>query len=251
MRQVEILEDGDAVGLRLVERIIAAAADAIATRGRFTIALTGGTTPEKSYRRLALPENAGRLDWTRSLVFVGDERDVPMDDPRSNWGNARRQLLDLVPLPPENGFPIVGTPGDPQGAARRHEEALRRAFPGDPIPRFDLFLLGMGDDGHCASLFPGYPSLDIIDRLVVASPPGVLPPPVDRITSTFPLINAAREVMFIVTGEKKAATLVDVLETDPPFWRRPAAGVNPALGTLTWLLDEPAASLLSTATRQH
>ena len=116
--------------------------------------------------------------------------------------------------------------------------------PDGPPPALDLILLGMGDDGHCASLFPGMPTLHVEDRWVVSSPPGTLPPPVDRITCTFPVLNAARQVVFLVNGEKKAAPVQDIFEGGAGIDQHPAAGVRPTNGTLTWLLDEAAASRL-------
>lgn len=226
--------------------VIKAAREAIAARGRFTIALTGGSSPVKAYERLAhLP--AGEMDWAKWVVFLGDERFVPADDARSNYGQARRTLLDHAPIPPAQIYPIPTDASTPEAAAAQYAETLSRVF-GQPMsgppPAFDLILLGMGDDGHTASLFPGYPTLTVTDRWVVASPPGTLPPPVDRMTFTFPLLNAARQVFFLVPGEKKAVPVHDILEGGATPQQRPAAGVKPTHGTVTWLLDEAAASSL-------
>jgi 6-phosphogluconolactonase len=222
--------------------------EAFIQRGRFTIALAGGSTPERTYALLARPENARRVNWERTLVFFGDERLVPHDDPRSNFAMAERSLLSRVPLPADNVFAVPVEIGPPEAVAAAYAGTLAREFnlpPGGLLPRFDLILLGLGDDGHTASLFPGKPALEERDAWVVATPPGVLPPPVERVTFTFPVLNAAREVVFLVSGAGKAEVLREVLEGAPPVSERPAVGVRPAEGRLVWLVDEAAAGRLS------
>lgn len=224
-----------------------AARDAIAARGRFTVALTGGSSPKETYERLAQPPLSGGIDWANVFVFLGDERFVPYSDERSNYGMCRRLLLDHVPVLPDQVFPIPTNTATPDEAAAEYAQTLARVFappPAGPPPSLDLILLGLGDDGHCASLFPGMPTLHTSDRWVISSPPGTLPPPVDRVTFTFSVLNAARQVVFLVTGEKKAAPVRDILEGGAGVDQHPAAGVNPTNGTLTWLLDEAAASRL-------
>jgi len=243
MRKIEILASPDLLAARAVELTVAAAAEAIAARGRFTLSLTGGSTPEKAYTILA----AAKIDWSKTFLFTEDERDVPIDDPRSNFGLARRTLLDRIDIPAGNLFPMVTKPGDPSAAANEYIDTLRRMFPGEAIPLFDMIHLGMGDDGHTASLFPGHPSVHVTDRWVVAGPPGTLPPPVDRVTYTLPLINAARQVLFLVTGDKKAQTVHEILDEASPVDLHPAVGVDPSNGTVTWLLDDGAASKLVNA----
>jgi len=214
--------------------IVAAARESILERKRFTLVLTGGSTPEQMYRMLAGPECASRIDWSRIFVFAGDERFVPETDSRSNFGMARRALLDHVPVPAENLFPIPTSCATPAEGARLYGEFLGRFFNQEPdsvpVPGFDLLLLGLGDDGHVASLFPGMPALDATDSWVTWSPPGTLPPPVDRVTLTMPVINAARSVLFLVSGEKKGAIVHRVLEASPitstsprPAFARPRA----------------------------
>jgi 6-phosphogluconolactonase len=247
MRQVEILDDPEALARRAVSHILQAAAESMRERGRFIVALSGGSTPEKTNELLALPENAARVDWENTFLFFGDERDVPPDDPRSNYAMVHRSLLTRVSVPAGNIYPMVRVPraaGDAAATARNYAGVLRGFFGQIDLPRFDLIVLGMGDDGHCASLFPGYPSLDVVDEWVVASPPGVLPPPVDRMTITLPVINAARRVLFLVAGDHKSEAVRDILDMAAPPVRRPAAGVNPSRGSVTWLLDRPAAALL-------
>lgn len=244
--KIQIFANDDALADHAAALILQAAHDPLAARGRFTIALTGGSSPVKTYERLArLP--AEQADWGKWFVFLGDERFVPANDPRSNYGQARRTLLAHVPIPVAQIYPIPTEAPTVGEAAARYAETLSQVF-GTPLsgppPAFDLILLGLGDDGHTASLFPGYPSLDVTDRWVIASPPGTLPPPVDRVTFTFPLLNAARQVAFLVAGEKKAQPARDILEGGASRQEHPAAGVSPVNGTLTWLLDEAAAGLL-------
>jgi 6-phosphogluconolactonase len=251
---VEVCPDADALALRAAEAIVEAAAAAVHERGRFTLALAGGSTPEKTYGLLAQPRLAALVDWAKAFLFLGDERFVPPDDPRSNYGMAKRSLLDRVPVPPGQVFPIPTDVADAATAAAAYARTLATAFgvPPDGLPpRFDLILLGLGDDAHTASLFPSKPAVNETRAWVTASPPGVLPPPVDRVTLTFPALNAARAVLFLVAGDKKAAVVKEVIESPPDPMTRPASAVRPTDGTVTWLLDEPAARLLSAKAIRH
>ena len=248
IHDIQIFPDADALAAEAASLFVQAAREAVAVRGRFVIALTGGSSPHKTYELLARAPLAGEVDWSKTWVFLGDDRFVPYDDERSNYGMCRRLLLSQVPVKPDQIFPAPTDAATPDEAARGYAETLARAFalpPDGPAPALDLILLGMGDDGHCASLFPGMPTLQVADRWVVASPPGTLPPPVDRITFTFPVLNAARRVVFLVTGEKKAAPVQDIFEGEATVEQHPAAGVHPEQGTLTWLLDEAAAGGLT------
>ncbi len=246
LKAVETFPSGGALAERAVALFLEAARDAVQARGRFTVALTGGSGPVEAYARLArTPES---VDWAKAFVFLGDERFVPPDDARSNYGQARRLLLDHVHVPADQVFPVPTDAATPAQAAQEYAGTLARVFgsaPAGPPPAFDLILLGMGDDGHCASLFPHMPSLSVTDRWVVSSPPGTLPPPVDRVTLTFPALNAARRVVFLVGGEKKAAAVKDIFAGGAGLERHPAGGVDPPHGTLTWLLDTQAAALLT------
>jgi len=245
IHDLQVFPNEDALAAHAADLFAQAAREAISARGRFTVALTGGSSPKGTYERLAQPPLSGGIDWANVFVFLGDERFVPYDDERSNYGMCRSLLLDHVPLVPDQVFPIPTDTATPGEAALAYAETLSRVFarPSDgPPPALDLILLGMGDDGHCASLFPGMPTLHTSDRWVIASPPGTLPPPVDRVTCTFPVLNAARQVIFPVTGEKKAAPVRDIFEGGATVEQHPAAGVHPTNGTLTWLLDEAAAS---------
>jgi 6-phosphogluconolactonase len=243
-----IFGDDDDLAAHAAGLIIRTLADAISARGRAMLVLSGGTTPFKTYALLSQSAWRDRIDWTRTYIFFGDERFVPMDDPISNFAMAQRLLLEPVSVPPENAFPVPTQLASADAAARVYADTINMAFgageAGEP-PRFDLIVLGLGADGHTAALFPGAESLWVDDRWVVASPPGKLPPPVDRITMTFPVLNAARAVLFLVSGATKAAVLHDVLEGKRRREECPAAGVAPKNGAVYWFVDRAAAGRLS------
>jgi 6-phosphogluconolactonase len=244
--EIVVCPDAAALAAQAADRIIAAAREAISYRGRFTLVLSGGATPERTYALLAQPPRRDQIDWSRTWLFFGDERFVPHDDPRSNYHMAQQSLLKPAAIDLTHVLAISTNLETPAQCAAQYESSLRHFFDietDNSFPEFDLVLLGLGDDGHTASLFPGKPSLE--NRAWVTwSPPGILPPPVDRITFTFPLINSAREVMFLISGAAKAAVLHKILEGPPDVHNHPAGGVRPA-GKLTWLVDEPAAKLLN------
>ena len=243
---VTIFKDSDDLAVHAADLITQATQEAIRARGRAMQALAGGSTPKKTYSLLAQPERRSRIDWAHTYLFFGDERFVPLDDPSSNFAMVQRTLLAPVSVPAGHAFPVPPQLGT--AAAAEYAATLTKAFGiGDSCdpPRFDLILLGLGEDGHTASLFPGAVSLWVTDRWVVASPAGTLPPPVERITLTFPVLNAARAILFLVSGQNKAAALHDVLEGQPSREERPAVGVCPVDGTLTWFVDEAAASRLT------
>ena len=210
--------------------ILASARDAISARGIFRIALSGGHTPAAVYREWAA--TAGDLPWDRVQITFGDERCVPPDDEQSNYRMARQSLLDAVPIPPANIFRI---PGElpPDGAAAKYEAQLAQLASRFHEPRYrhDLLLLGMGPDGHTASLFPGTEALGEQTRNVIQN----FVPKFDtyRITFTYPLINAARHVCFLVEGADKKPVVQQVLAGHQEY---PSARVSPTDGRLTWLL---------------
>lgn len=247
MTDYEILPTNKELAARAAELIYDAAREAIAERGRFTIALTGGSSPRQTYELMAhaTPE---QMDWAHVFVFLGDDRFVPYSSKDSNYEMCRELLLDHVPVPADQVFPIHTDTATKEEAAALYAGTLSQVFGmplSGPPPAFDMILLGMGDDGHCASLFPGMPTLTVTDKWVVSSPPGTLPPPVDRVTFTFPVLNAARFVLFLVDGAKKAPAVRDILEGGAAVNVHPSAGVQPANGKLLWLLDRTAAELLS------
>ena len=252
-REIVVCHDAESLAEEAAERIIAEAQSAISLRGRFTLVLSGGSTPQRTYQLLAQPARRSKIEWSRTWLFFGDERYVPHDDARSNYRMAVESLLAPIGIAADHVLAIPVDVGTPAQCAAEYERRLQRFFgllAESGFPHFDLILLGLGDDGHTESLFPGKPALDENKAWVTWSPPGVLPPPVDRVTLTFPVLNAAREVMFLVAGEKKAAVVRELLEGNVDYHVRPAAGVKPADGMLIWMLDEAAANLLTTSASQ-
>ena len=239
-----VCPDSNDLAIRAADYIVRCAQDAVRKRGRFAIALSGGSTPEQTYALLVRPERRAVVPWSKTYIFFSDERYVAHSDTRSNYAMAHHSLLAHVPLHPSQIFPVLTDEKSAADAAAAYAEQVATAFatPRDgPPPRFDLILLGLGDDGHTASLFPGAAALQVRDVWVTWSSPGTLPPLVDRVTFTFPLINAARHVAFLAAGEKKAAVLHEVLEGERVRDHCPAAGVQPVDGTLTWFVDKAAA----------
>lgn len=226
------------------EEVICAAKEAEDTRGRFTIALSGGSTPKSLYNLLATnARNA--LPWDRMFFFWGDERHVPPTHPESNYRMANEVMLSKVPVPAGNVFRMPTENPDAARVAEEYEKALRSFFQlsATEVPRFDLILLGLGPDGHTASLFPGTTALREKSRLVVAN--WVEKLKTNRLTFTFPVLNASRCVAFLVSGMEKAGVLKTVLEENAPAEQYPAKLVNPASGKLIWFLDRAAASELA------
>jgi 6-phosphogluconolactonase len=217
------------------------ALEAVSQRGRFVVALSGGSTPKYLFPLLADPSRF-KIPWEHTYIFWGDERHVPPDNPESNFKLANDTLLSKVPAPPGNVF-RVHAEEDAGIAAQKYEEDIRKIFSlaRGQFPRFDLIMLGMGPDGHTASLFPGSAALKETERLVVAN--WVEKFKSYRITFTYPVLNHAACVMFIVTGAEKAPAVKQVLtgSGDGP----PAKLVRPPDGDLIWLLDRAAAAELS------
>lgn len=207
-------------------------AAAIAERGRFTVALAGGSTPKQLYRALA--QTPG-LDWQHTWLFWGDERYVPPDHPDSNYRMVQEALLDAIAIPPAQVIAPPTDGGDPAQDAQRYQATLQQLFTSD-WPQFDLTLLGMGGDGHTASLFPGTPALGVEDRWVTVGEKEGQP----RITLTRPALNASRQVVLLITGAGKAARLQEVLTTPPHL---PIQQIRPQ-GHLLWFLDVAAAAQL-------
>jgi len=209
--------------------------------GRFAVALSGGATPKRMLELLATPEYSTRIDWKRVHVFWSDERCVPPGDAGSNFGMAQQALLAHVPLPEANVHRMPGEL-DPQEGAAAYDQLLR-AFLTATKP-FDLVYLGLGADGHTASLFPHSRALEERQRWCVANHVDDAAVATWRLTLTYPVINAARAVMFLVQGSDKADIVARVLRGPADVQTFPAQGVHPANGTLTWMLDAHAASKL-------
>ncbi len=226
------------------EEVLRVGAESIQQRGRFTLALSGGSTPKSLYRLIAA--NApDRLPWSKVFFFWGDERHVPPTDAESNYRMASQSLLSKIPVPPANVFRIPAEDPDAKAAARSYERTLREFFalqPGE-FPVIDLILLGMGPDGHTASLFPGTDALQDQSHLVAAN--WVEKLDTFRITLTLPVLNAARNVVFLVSGADKAAALHEVLEGPAAGKQYPSQLVRPIQGKLIWLVDRAAGSELT------
>jgi 6-phosphogluconolactonase len=226
------------------EEIVRCATEAVAQRGRFTIALSGGSTPRNLYTLLATTARTS-FPWAQTFFFWSDERHVSPNDPESNYRMAEEALLSKIPVLASNVFRIPAENPDAAAAALAYEQTLRSFFSAKPeeVPRFDLILLGMGPDGHAASLFPETEALQEKSRLVVAN--WVEKLKTHRITFTLPVLNAALCVAFLVSGSEKAPVLREVLEGDAPGEKYPSKLVKPIDGKLIWFVDAAAASQLS------
>ncbi|MGD0573974.1 MAG: 6-phosphogluconolactonase [Anaerolineales bacterium] len=240
---IQIFHDLPEVQKAAADLFLTLSGRSIRESGTFSVALSGGSTPEGMYRLLASPSYRDRIDWRRIYFFWGDERCVPVFDARSNVRMAREAFLDRVPVSPAGVFPMR-CDQDPAAGAAAYEAELRGHF-GPSGPRFDLVLLGLGENGHTASLFPYTPVLGETQRWVaeVYVPDQKL----YRLTLTPASINQAREVVFLVSGQSKAEAARAVLEGEPDPERFPAQLIRPQDGEVHWLLDEAAAARLSIA----
>jgi 6-phosphogluconolactonase len=243
---IRVFPDSEAVSRAAAGEFVRAATEAVAARGRFTVALSGGSTPQRLYQILAEAPFRDRVDWGKVEVFWGDERSVPPDHKDSNFRMAREALLDRVPLPAANVHRLEAERADRDAAARDYQAVLVRTFgvpaDGEP-PAFDLILLGMGPDGHSASLFPDTTALGEMKRWVVVN---YVPKfATERVTLTYPILNRAREVLFLVAGADKAEPLHDVLEGPPDARRLPSQAIRPTAGKLLWYVDRKAAARLT------
>jgi 6-phosphogluconolactonase len=237
-REFVVLPDADAVATATADRLIAAGQAAIESHGKFCFALTGGSTPLVVCPLLVVPPRVTQLDWSRVEFFFGDERAVPSRHPESNYNLARQALLDYLPgVLPGQVHRMIGEAADLDAAARAYEAQIARTLGGQPPepPAFDMIWLGMGTDGHTASLFPGTSALDETGRWVVPN----WVPSMDawRLTLTLPILNAAHEVNFVITGADKAPAVHSVRAGSQAM---PAALID-APHTV-WLIDQAAAS---------
>ena len=244
MTAVRVFPDPQALAEAAARHVVESAQAAVDARGAFSIALSGGSTPRELHLKLASPPLVEQVDWSRVHVFFGDERCVPPDDERSNYRMAEETLLNRVPIP-RNQIHRMRGELPPEQAAEDYERELRDFFKDEP-PRLDLILLGMGDNGHTASLFPGLTAVHEQQRWVVAE--YVAEVSMWRITLTPVIINLAREVIFLVAGAAKADMLRQVLEGPFAPDERPAQIVRPSPGEVVWLIDAAAAAKLSPPT---
>lgn len=238
--EIIICRDADELARKAAAQWVALAAARSESRGRFIVALSGGSTPKTLYSLLATAEFRERIDWNRVHLFWGDERCVPPDHPESNYRMIREALLSKIEIPPQNVHRMAGEK-DPDTAAAEYEKDLRSFFQTtDPAPAFDLVLLGLGEDGHTASLFPGSAALKETNRWVATAYVERLH--AHRLTLTLPVINAAAHVSFLVAGESKSAILKALLGKNSNPTGYPAGQVRPLTGELTWLVTQDAAA---------
>ena len=235
---VRVLADVDELSLRAAEAAVRIINESVRSHGSFSIVLSGGNTPRTLYR-LFSTRFRDQIPWTKMHIFWGDERYVPLADSQSNYRMARETLLDAVPCPVGNVHPMPTELPDPDLAAREYEKTLRNYFSED-WPRFDLVLLGLGEEGHTASLFPGSPAFNETQRWVVAV--NAPAKPALRLTLTLPALTAAANIYFLVAGSNKAEALHHVLTGSPDAKNYPASGIRRAKGTVIWWLDRAAAA---------
>lgn len=240
--EIRVFPDPAALFRGTADDFAGQAQTAVRSRGRFTVALSGGSTPKSLYSLLAT--NAS-LPWDKVFFFFGDERHVPPENPESNYRMAMESLLSKIPVPPANVFRIPAENPDAAQAAASYERTLREFFqtPATGFPALDLVLLGMGPEGHTASLFPEGKALQEKSRWVVSD--WVEKFKTDRITLTLPVLNNARTVMFLVSGRDKASTLKEALEGTQPGTQFPCKLIRPEDGRLIWMVDKAAAADLS------
>ena len=241
--EIRIAHDSQAWADAAAELVHSVGREAVRANGRFLIALSGGTTPETLYRALTSPAFADRFDWSRTNFFFSDERGVPPDDPRSNYALANKTLFVPLKITPSQVYRMAGESHDPQAAAHDYEQQLRQATntPPSSHPTLDLVLLGLGEDGHTASLFPGSLALRDNKRLIAVTQSSKDPP--TRLTMTLGVINQASVILFLVMGVGKAEIVRAILDPKTETERQlPASLVAPEKGRLIWLLDRAAAA---------
>lgn len=238
---VSVFDTPEQLAIAAAERFVECARGPDNELNRFSVALAGGTTPKRVYELLATERFKELIAWSRVYLFFGDERAVPPDHPDSNYAMAYDALISKVPIPPQNVHRIIGE-GNASENAGIYENELKTFFAGATWPRFDLVFLGIGQDGHTASLFPGSEALNEKSKWVVATRSERLKQ--ERITLTLPVINHAPQVKFLVTGSEKAQVLAEVLRPKDGSELLPAQAVRPIDGTLEWLVDKAAASAL-------
>ncbi len=245
-----ICRDVDELNRKAAAQFIASANESIARSGRFAVALSGGSTPKALYSLLASPDYRERIDWACVHLFWGDERCVPADHAESNFRMVKEALLSKIQIPGQNIHRMAGEK-EPNEAAADYEGELRDFFKlaPDQLPRFDLILLGFGEDGHTASLFPGTTALNELDHLVAA--PYVEKFKTHRLTLTLPVINNAAQVSFLVAGASKSAIAGHLFGADSKSFDYPAGRVQPSNGQLTWFITKDAAGKILPIPRSH
>jgi len=218
------------------------AKNCVSNHDHFTVAISGGSTPRAMHSLLAREPFLSEIPWDKTDIFWVDDRCVPYDDPASNFGAAKSDLLDMVPIPNDHVHPVPVDISPEEGAIRYQNEMLDYFnLPINGIPVFDLIILGLGTDGHTASLFPGFKELEEKEKLIVSVEGGK--PFVHRLTMTLPVLNGARETAFLVSGSSKAGIIKEIFNNEES--RLPARLIKPVNGNLTWLMDRDASQLLT------
>ncbi|MXV51109.1 6-phosphogluconolactonase [Pedobacter sp. HMF7647] len=238
---IRIFDNTEDLSRAAADLFLQAATESISQNGQFNVALTGGSSPVKLYQLLSQPPYSEQIQWDKVFVFWGDERWVPLDDERSNAKMAYETLLNHLPVKPAGVFPMWADKMQPAEFAERYEQTLKLHLGSNP--QFDLILLGMGDDGHTASLFPGTDVLREESKLVDAY--YLVPQDMFRVTLTAPVINQAKHIAVITYGEKKTNALYEVLEGEKNPEKYPSQLLNPRGGDITWFVDKEAAAKLS------
>jgi len=237
-RNVQILSDLEAISREAATLFVNVSRNSIAARKKFAAAISGGSTPRRLYTLLGSFPYRDQVDWYKVHFFWADERCVPKEDETSNFKNAFDRLLSKVPIPDGQIHRIKGEE-DPEKAARDYETDIREFFGVSGLPVFDLILLGMGEDGHTASLFPGSKSLEETARLVV--PVYTEKPNQNRVTLTLAVLNNAAQLLFLVAGSSKTTVLSEILSDGEKKREFPAGRIRPVQGKVTWLIDREAA----------
>jgi 6-phosphogluconolactonase len=240
--QIIIANNATELAINAADVFLETARDCVRERDRFAVALSGGSTPHEMHRMLAEEPYGSDVPWEKVHIFWVDERCVPVDDPASNYGAAKKEFLDRIPIPAEQIHPMPGHL-PPEEGVMNYRKALKAFFrpEGRDHPAFDLIFLGVGKDGHTASLFPGHRSLETEKGWVAAVKGGE--PDVYRLTFTYKVLNQAKHIYFMVSGKGKAPIVKTIFEKRDA--QLPAQKIQPVNGKLTWLLDQDAASLLS------
>ncbi|RIJ42053.1 6-phosphogluconolactonase [Pontibacter oryzae] len=236
---LHIFEDRAELSIAVAELVVKKAQEAVAATGRFSLALTGGSSPVQLYSLLAASPYTEQMPWADTYIFWGDERWVPLTDEKSNAKMAFDTFLSKVPVPQNQIFPMWEADMEPEAFAQKYEQTLKEHF-GQSAPQFDLILLGMGDDGHTASLFPHTEVLKEQSSWVKAY--YLTPQSMFRVTLTAPLINQSKAVVFMTFGENKAPALAEVLEGERNVEEYPSQLIQPVSGEVHWFVDEKAAA---------
>jgi 6-phosphogluconolactonase len=237
-RKVQVLPDLEAISREAATLFVNASRNAMAARKKFTVAISGGSTPRRLYTLLSAAPYRDQVDWQMVHFFWADERCVPKEDEASNFKTVYDRLLSKAPVSDDHIHRIKGEE-DPEKAARDYEADIEGFFGASQLPVFDLVLLGMGEDGHTASLFPGSKSLEETARLAI--PVYLKKPYGNRITLTLPVLNNAAQILFLVAGSSKATVLSEILRDGEKGGEFPAGRIRPIRGTVIWLIDQEAA----------